>query len=385
MNSVQKYIGGNKPSDSLANYLRAAGYDVDNWDDADVRRNGMAMLSNARGTTLTDDDYGKATTELQRYLSIGAGQDAYRQSVADAENEAKRTVAYNEYLDQRVASYLGEIEGAAGQKGYSGVTEGNRIALRNSLANRQQSVATAKENAKQSALSNYLKVEDQANADYFSNMDATESATQSRRDTQVNNVKGEIGEAMSAASSSLEGLDDDTIARWRNYIRNYDFEDEGDRKKVLTWYNALYGGGTQAETISQGDTAAGTQQTQTPDSSAAESEHADVGGTAETNSVPQNKDKTIPMAADTPTTEKMKLRSGKFYVTNPYPSTISIVRQVDTAGSDLNLYNELNRDNPSVGVGTLIEHNGKLYMKLHCKDTVTKGFEPNWWFEVSKR
>lgn len=254
MNSVQKYIGGNKPSDSLKNYMRAAGYDVDKWDDADVRRNGMAMLGGARGNGLSDDDYGRATTELQRYLSLGAGQDAYQQSVADAENEAKRNTAYNEYLNARVASYLGEIEGAAGQKGYTGATEGNRIALQNTIANRQQAISDNKQAAKSSAVSEYLKVADKANEDYFNNMDLTESASQSRRDTQVQNVKGEIESAMSAINGGTpEGVDDETVTRLRDYIKGYKFDNEDDRQRVLSWYNSLYGKETEQAQAESGE------------------------------------------------------------------------------------------------------------------------------------
>ena len=243
MNSVQKYLGINKPSDTLKNYLRTAGYDVDKWDEDEVRHNGMNMLNNAKSkAALSDGDYGKATTELQRYLALGAGQDAYRQSIADAEDEAKRNTAYNEYLNARVASYLGEIEGAAGQKGYTGTTEGNRIALQNNLANRQQAISSQKQAADRSAVSDYLQVADKANADYFNNMDLTESATQSRRETKVQNVKGEIENAMASVSGGTdEGIDDDVVTRLRNYIKGYDFEDEEDRQKVLSWYNSLYG------------------------------------------------------------------------------------------------------------------------------------------------
>lgn len=403
MNSVQKYIGGNKPSDSLKNYMRAAGYDVDKWDDADVRRNGMAILGGARGNGLSDDDYGRATTELQRYLSLGAGQDAYQQSVADAENEAKRKTAYNEYLNARVASYLGEIEGAAGQKGYTGTTEGNRIALQNTIANRQQAISDDKQAAKSSAVSEYLKVADKANADYFNNMDLTESASQSRRDTQVQNVKGEIESAMTAVSGSLEGVDDETVTRLRDYIKGYKFDNEDDRQRVLSWYNSLYGEETeqaQAESgealeagegyePSSGQASTGaTKQSANRMTSAEFYRHGDLVkeyGSYENylTGKPSVEDKRVSFASESPTSTAMKVAKGQtMYVTNPYPSSIEIGQRVDLTSD---LYRALKKKNPSATAGTVVEHEGKLYALLQCKDKITVGWEPQFWFEVSKR
>ena len=178
---------------ALKDYFAKAGYNLDDMGDEDLRANGYNYLSQGHDSGALDSDtYGKATSALKQYLAQAQAGEALAANRAANENEARRQTAYAEYAAGRLGSYLGELEGNAGQTGYQGVTEGNRIALQNNLANQQQKISGTKQTANQTALQQYLASIDNASKEYFNDVDATDAATKTRRDRQIDALKADI-------------------------------------------------------------------------------------------------------------------------------------------------------------------------------------------------
>lgn len=92
---------------------------------------------------------------LENYLKDVDAQRAYSNAMAEAENQARRNTAYNDYLASRLASYLKEVQGTSGLEGYDGVTKGQAINLANIEAQRQGDVNAQRQQAESNAFEAY--------------------------------------------------------------------------------------------------------------------------------------------------------------------------------------------------------------------------------------
>ncbi len=169
----------------VKNWLSSVDPDTD-WSNAKITDYSTLNELVAAGK-LSNDQRAEGQILFQNYISDLNAQNVYNKSVATAENEARKQTAYNDYIASKVASYLAEVQGNAGLEGYGGVTQGQAISLANMHQAEQQEVATAKNSAKQSALSAYQQALLENSQNYTDQYGTLMAARDEKADNDYNN------------------------------------------------------------------------------------------------------------------------------------------------------------------------------------------------------
>lgn len=177
----------------------------------------------------------------KNYLNDLQAQKLYAQAMANAENEARRSTAYNDYLASKIASYLKEVQGTNGLEGYEGITQGQAINLSNLEAQRQSEITGNKQTAQTNALEAYQKAllgnseiaEDQRST-LYSSMDQ-------QTDVNDNNVRNtaeaKLQDIMQLNGDTIKQSEYDSILE---YINDSDLSEEA-KDKIIKDMNVLYG------------------------------------------------------------------------------------------------------------------------------------------------
>lgn len=257
---------------SLRDYLNRYIDPNKNWDDEDIRD---YSLLEKQG--LTPDQRAEGKTLLAQYLADNDAHGAYKAATAQAENEARKATAMQDYLHTRLAGYLPQLQAGAGQAGYQGLTGGQAVALRNDMAQKQADIGARK----QTALTDYLQTyqgalrDNSATAiDQLTAIDSARETKQKDTDTRASETVDELIYGKSDADGMIG--DDNKISREQaNTILKY-LEDEGVSASLLKKYTILLEGLVRDETKST----ATTTQTNTQ----AASQKNENSGTAQTGS-----------------------------------------------------------------------------------------------------
>ena len=178
----------------------------------------------------------------KNYLNDLQAQKLYAQAMADAENEARRSTAYNDYLASKIASYLKEVQGTNGLEGYEGVTRGQAINLSNLEAQRQSEIAGNKQNAQTGALEAYQKAllgnseiaEDQRSTLYSSMDQQTDITDDGIRSTAQSKLQDVLN---NSENNFIKQSEYDSVLK---YINNSDLSEEA-KDKIIKDMDVLYG------------------------------------------------------------------------------------------------------------------------------------------------
>ena len=178
----------------------------------------------------------------KNYLNDLQAQKLYAQAMANAENEARRSTAYNDYLASKIASYLKEVQGTNGFEGYEGVTQGQAINLSNLEAQRQSEITGNKQTAQTNALEAYQKAllgnseiaEDQRSTLYSSMDQQTDITDDGIRSTAQSKLQDVLN---NSENNFIKQSEYDSVIK---YINDSNVSDET-KNKIVKDMELLYG------------------------------------------------------------------------------------------------------------------------------------------------
>ncbi len=139
---------------NLRNYLRINVDPDKDWDNEEIKDYNQLLGAQAAGK-VSGDKLTEGRNLFQQYLADAQATDVYRQAQAKAENDARKASEYTDFLTTRLASYLPQLQGNAGIKGYLGITDGQAVALKNNQENAFRAIQSEKRTALQKALETY--------------------------------------------------------------------------------------------------------------------------------------------------------------------------------------------------------------------------------------
>lgn len=231
----------NKKLSSWANvkdYLKTYIDSERDWDKEEIsdysvlQKQGLSADQRAEGKTL-----------LQQYLADADADSAYKQARVNADNEARRQTALQDYLYTRLSSYMPILQSNSGQKGYNGLTEGQAVALHNTQAQAQQDIHATKEASKATALSTYLNSlrDNSATAiDQLTSIDTARETKQTEKDANLRqNISDYLGgtelNGYSGAMTEDGVLSESKYTELQEYLKNNGASDD-----VLNELELLY-------------------------------------------------------------------------------------------------------------------------------------------------
>lgn len=141
---------------SLKSLLDGYGVDTSQLDKNRLDYTFLNGVTDKDGNPLSRAQKREASISLSNYLQDAQALRDKNLVVANAENTARKDTAYQSMLSEKLRKYLGAAEDATGQTGYTGVTQGNRIALANQEAARHQAIQETRDVNVNNALANYI-------------------------------------------------------------------------------------------------------------------------------------------------------------------------------------------------------------------------------------
>lgn len=141
---------------SLKSLLDGYGVDTSKLDKNSLDYTYLNGVTDKDGNPLSRAQKREASISLSNYLQDAQALRNKNLVVANAENTARKDTAYQSMLSEKLRKYLGAAEDATGQTGYTGVTQGNRIALANQEAARHQAIQETRDVNVNNALANYI-------------------------------------------------------------------------------------------------------------------------------------------------------------------------------------------------------------------------------------
>lgn len=178
---------------------------------------------------------------LENYLKDVDAQRAYSNAMAEAENQARRNTAYNDYLASRLASYLKEVQGTSGLDGYDGVTKGQAINLANIEAQRQGDVNAQRQQAESNAFEAYrqaLRENSDFATDQRTDLDASHDAQEDVSYANGNAMVGTYVESIMDENGKISQSDYNKLVE---YINTMPDVADGVKEKLLRDAELLYG------------------------------------------------------------------------------------------------------------------------------------------------
>lgn len=178
---------------------------------------------------------------LENYLKDVDAQRAYSNAMAEAENQARRNTAYNDYLASRLASYLKEVQGTSGLDGYDGVTKGQAINLANIEAQRQGDVNAQRQQAESNAFEAYrqaLRENSDFATDQRTNLDASHDA---QEDVSYSNGNAMVGTYVESILDENGKISQSDYNKLVEYINTMPDVADGVKEKLLRDAELLYG------------------------------------------------------------------------------------------------------------------------------------------------
>ena len=137
---------------TFKSYLDSIDVDTSNMDNDTLDYQYLQRLRKRNGEALSTQEQREGGITLKQYFADAQALQDKNKAIAQAENDARQETAYNDYVNSKLAKYLNIAEENNGTAGYTGITEGNRIAL----ANQEKNIASNIQNTKQNAISQYL-------------------------------------------------------------------------------------------------------------------------------------------------------------------------------------------------------------------------------------
>lgn len=137
---------------TLKQYLEGIDVDTSNFDNDEIDGQYLSKLTKRDGSQLSKEENIMGEIKLKQYLGDYQAQQNLNNNISLAENQARQDIAYNDYVNSKLAKYLNIAEENNGTAGYTGITQGNRI----QLANQEKNIASQIEQNKQSTIKDYL-------------------------------------------------------------------------------------------------------------------------------------------------------------------------------------------------------------------------------------
>lgn len=206
---------------TLKNYLSTNVDNKTDWENEDIKDYSVLNKAYSAGK-LSEDKLAEGQTYLQNYISDNTAQQGYNQSVATAENTARQTTAYNDYLTTRLGTYLGSIQSDSGVKG-SGLAVDQQIALDATKRNAFQNTQDTKQTALTSAQETLDSAKLQSSATASNQLNSLASSRDAQVDVDVSNYTNALKSAIE--NSEMLELDEEgkAVISDTNYQRLNDY------------------------------------------------------------------------------------------------------------------------------------------------------------------
>ena len=235
--------------DTLKSYLDSIDVDTSNMDNDTLDYQYLQRLRKRNGEALSTQEQREGGITLKQYLADADAERVKNEGIALAENNARQETAYNDYVNSKLAKYLNIAEENNGTAGYTGITEGNRIAL----ANQEKNIASNIQSEKQNAISDYLKQYNNTLAsnsqyalDQMTEMQSTfDKEAKDQADTDKYNLESDIKSIINKKqpNENINGddyYDVNVLNEIKDYINNYNVDDATKQeliKRVESSYN----------------------------------------------------------------------------------------------------------------------------------------------------
>ena len=217
--------------DTLKSYLDSIDVDTSNMDNDTLDSQYLQRLTKRNGEALSHNEQLQGNISLQQYLSDAQALQNKNEAIAQAENNARQETAYNDYVNSKLAKYLNIAEENNGTAGYTGITEGNRIAL----ANQEKNIASNIQNTKQNAISGYLRDYNQSLMDNSRTALDQTTSLMSALDEKAEYDSLQNEEKQKTEYSALEDVIDNIITTsTRNSDGRYD---DSVKEKIMDYIN----------------------------------------------------------------------------------------------------------------------------------------------------
>ena len=202
---------------TLKSYLDSIDVDTSNMDNDTLDYQYLQRLRKKNEEALSTQEQREGGIALKQYLADAQALQEKNKNIALAENNARQETAYNDYVNSKLAKYLNIAEENNGTAGYTGITEGNRIAL----ANQEKNIASNIQSEKQSAISDYLKKYNDTLASnsqsaldqtttFWGEMDKKDADEETQRLLQESNEKLEKQTFIANAKKRIDGI----LSKW---------------------------------------------------------------------------------------------------------------------------------------------------------------------------
>lgn len=241
---------------SLKNYLSNYIDKDKNWDNEEM--SDYSALSGAYASgKITGDQLAEGKILLKNYLADVDAVNTRDAAMAQAENTARQTNAYQNFLNTRLASYLGEMQGNNGMRGYGGLAQGQQLSLKNSQENAFMQAQELKRTTLSDILKSYQNSVSGNSANAIDEQTTLQASRDQKRDTQLQDYLSKIdtyinGDGVNDGNLQNGVLTADKKGKLDEYIAG--IPDENVRNEVEKYLDFQYGDKMQGtETITKED------------------------------------------------------------------------------------------------------------------------------------
>ena len=243
----------------LKSYLSTYIDSTKDWDNEDLKD--YTALSNAYANKkITGTQLAEGKTLLANYLADADASNTYNQAQASADNTARQANAYNNYINTRLSSYLGEMQGNAGTKGYTGLVQGQAVAVKNNQENAFKTTETNKRTALSDALSTYQKALTDNSAAAIGEQTTLAASNDAKIDADTSNYSTELANYIEKAKGDTGKISEANWKKAQDYIGTLDVAPET-KTRLQNYLDLNYG--SQVETAEDADAAKKTEITST--------------------------------------------------------------------------------------------------------------------------
>jgi len=220
---------------SLNSYLKKYIDDTKDWENENITDYSVLNDAYAKGK-ISNDVMAEGKTYLQQYLADVDATNKYNAANTQADNTARQQTAYQRYLNSRLGSYLGEIQGNAGVKGYNGVVEGQAVALHNAELDNQRQIAQEQANTKASALSDYMSAKQESSKAALDSLTEIDAAREAKMQEDFASAKENIANMVDLD----EKISADKNTQVNTYIESLKLNNDY-KQQLKDYYKMTYG------------------------------------------------------------------------------------------------------------------------------------------------
>lgn len=224
---------------SLKSLLDGYGVDTSQLDKNRLDYTYLNGVTDKDGNPLSRAQKREASISLFNYLQDAQALRNKNLVVANAENTARKDTAYQSMLSEKLRKYLGAAEDATGQTGYTGVTQGNRIALANQEAARHQAIQETRDVNVNNALANYINSVNENGRNALEQNTALWASLDAQDDTDYQNYLAEVQNLAANALDDNGQIKSEDYDKIGTYIDGLNISDQV-KKNLKNYMDTAY-------------------------------------------------------------------------------------------------------------------------------------------------